>query len=52
MFVTAPFGGLSEKETAVLIHEAEDELRESMFDGESWIIDYVRIRLRAVKGKA
>lgn len=51
MFVTAPFGGLSEKETAVLIHEAEDELRESMFDGESWIIDYVRIRLRAVKAR-
>lgn len=49
MFVTAPFAGLSDELTEEIIAEAADFLRPTMFDGEKWIIDYVRIRLRAVR---
>lgn len=49
MFVTAPFEGMPEEETGRILAEAEEALRPRMFDGESWIIDYVRIRLRAEK---
>lgn len=49
MFVTAPFAGLSPELTGEIIAEAVSALRPEMFDGEKWTIDYVRIRLRAVK---
>ena len=50
MFVTAPFVGMDAPRREAIVSEAEDELRSILLraDG-AWIIDYVRIRLRAVK---
>lgn len=49
MFVTAPFEGMPKEEVQKILAEAEEALQPNLFDGESWIIDYVRLRLRAEK---
>ena len=50
MFVTAPFEGMDASLRGAIIAEAEDALRDTLQrkDG-TWVIDYVRIRLRAVR---
>ena len=50
MFVTAPFVGVDASLREAILSEAEDALRGTLqrADG-TWVIDYVRIRLRAVK---
>ena len=50
MFVTAPFVGMDAPLREAIVSEAEDELRSVLLRADGvWIIDYVRIRLRAVK---
>ncbi|AEV29028.1 trans-aconitate methyltransferase [Sphaerochaeta pleomorpha str. Grapes] len=49
MFVTAPFATLSEEMQEQIRGEAEEALKEQLFDGQDWIIDYVRLRFRAEK---
>ena len=50
MFVTAPFEGMDASLREDIVTEAEDELRHTLQreDG-TWVIDYVRIRLRAIR---
>ena len=50
MFVTAPFEGMATSLREAIVAKAESELRGALqrADG-TWVIDYVRIRLRAVK---
>lgn len=50
MFVTAPFEGMDDALREAIVSEAEEELRSTLrrADG-TWVIDYVRIRLRAVR---
>lgn len=50
MFVKKPFEGLPEGLTEEIINEAEEDLRPRLLlpDG-TWFIDYVRIRLKAIK---
>jgi trans-aconitate methyltransferase len=47
MFVTAPFAGMEEEMRQTIIQEAEDRLRNQLFDGTDWIIDYTRLRVVA-----
>lgn len=49
MFDMKPFEGISEEETESIINDAEERLRELLFAGGIWYVDYVRIRLRARK---
>lgn len=50
MFVKTPFEGMADALRETIVAEAEAELADVLRqrDG-TWIIDYVRIRLRAVK---
>jgi trans-aconitate methyltransferase len=49
MFVTAPFVNLDSSLQKELIAEAEEAVREKLFDGQDWYIDYVRLRFKAEK---
>ena len=49
MFVTEPFAKLSSQETEEIIQEADKRLEPVLKQGDTWIIDYVRIRLKARK---
>ena len=49
MFDKAPFAGISADQQEVLIREAEAKLRPVLCRDGQWFIDYVRIRIRAVK---
>ena len=49
MFVREPFGGMDEKLKAEILKEAERKLRPALCKDGIWIIDYVRIRIRARK---
>lgn len=49
MFVKQPFEGLSEALTEEILDEAEARLRGTLFKNGKWFIDYVRIRVKAVK---
>jgi trans-aconitate methyltransferase len=49
MFVTAPFTGLERDLQSEIIGEAEESARAQLFDGQDWIIDYVRLRFSAEK---
>lgn len=49
MFDKKPFENLTEKETDEIIKEAEARLRPALFTDQGWIVDYVRIRLKAIK---
>ena len=50
MFVTAPFEGMDASLREAIVAETEETLRSTLqrVDG-TWVIDYVRIRLRAVR---
>lgn len=49
MFDKKPFENIDTELKNNIISEAEDALRPVLFSGEQWIVDYVRIRLKAVK---
>lgn len=49
MFDTRPFAGVSAETKQEILREAEQELRARLCRTGTWYIDYVRIRLRAVK---
>lgn len=49
MFVRVPFRGMEEKQKAEILQEAENLLRPKLCRDDKWIIDYVRIRVRARK---
>lgn len=49
MFVTEPFRDLDPETEQEILKEAEEELRPSLYQNGNWYIDYVRIRLKAVK---
>lgn len=44
-----PFEELSEKETEDILDETERRLCGRLYIDETWIVDYVRIRMRARK---
>ena len=49
MFIQQPFEGMAEEMKKRIIQETEEELASDLCQDGTWIIDYVRIRLRAVK---
>ena len=49
MFVRVPFRGMEEKQKAEILQETENLLRPKLCSDDTWIIDYVRIRIRARK---
>ena len=49
MFVKEPFRTVSEPVKDESIREAVSRLRENLWKGDHWIVDYVRIRIRAVR---
>ena len=49
MFVRVPVRGMEEKQKAGILQEAENLLRPKLCRDGKWIIDYVRIRVRARK---
>lgn len=51
MFVKAPFDGMAADQKEEIIGETQAALKEKLFLDGRWIVDYVRIRVRAVKGK-
>ena len=50
MFVRKPFEGMEEALKSEILKEAEDRLRSRLFIDGRWYIDYVRIRVKAVRG--
>ena len=51
MFVKKPFEGMPEELKADILREANERLRDTLLVDGVWVIDYVRIRLRARKIK-
>ncbi len=49
MFDRLPFRSVGEAEEAEILGEAEEALRGTLFSEGSWHVDYVRIRLKAIK---
>ena len=49
MFVGEPFRGMEETQKAEILQETENRLRPKLCKDGKWIIDYVRIRVRARK---
>ncbi len=49
MFVTAPFATLPTEMHEQILAETEEVLKKQLFDGQDWIIDYVRLRFRSEK---
>ena len=49
MFDKKPFEGMSESTVKEILTEASEKLRPVLFREGRWFIDYVRIRIRAVK---
>ena len=49
MFVRGPFRGMEEEQKAEILREAENLLKPKLCGDGKWIIDYVRIRVRARK---
>lgn len=49
MFDQKPFENLPEETVREILAEAEEKLRPILFQQGTWIIDYVRIRIRAVR---
>lgn len=49
MFVKAPFAGVDAQTKESILTEAEQQLRPVLYRDGKWVIDYVRIRLRAVR---
>ena len=51
MFIKKPFEGMPEELKADIVREANERLRDTLLMDGVWVIDYVRIRLRARKVK-
>lgn len=49
MFVKKPFEGMDAALADRIINDAQDAVRDRLYADGRWIIDYVRIRMRAVK---
>ena len=49
MFVKKPFEGMEETLKSEILKEAEDKLRSRLYIDGKWYIDYVRIRVKAVR---
>lgn len=49
MFDKAPFAGVSEELQETIIREAVETLRPVLYHDGHWYVDYVRIRIKAVK---
>lgn len=49
MFVKEPFKNIDDKTKNEIIDEAVNQLKDTLFIDNTWIVDYVRIRVRAVK---
>ena len=49
MFVKKPFEGVNEDIKQEIIEETVEKLRAKLYIDDCWIVDYVRIRFRAVK---
>lgn len=49
MFDKAPFAGVSEELQETIIREAVETLRPVLYHDGCWYVDYVRIRIKAVK---
>lgn len=49
MFVKKPFEGVNEDIKQEIIEETVEKLRAKLYIEDCWIVDYVRIRFRAVK---
>ncbi len=49
MFDTKPFEGMDPAVKEGILKEAETLLRPTLWDGEQWVIDYVRLRMKARK---
>ena len=49
MFVTLPFEGHSDRQRAEIIREAVEDCRPSLFANGKWYVDYVRIRIKAIR---
>ena len=48
MFVKTPFEGISDPVKEEIIRETIEELRDLLYQNGRWIVDYVRIRIKAV----
>lgn len=51
MFDKVPFRKVDTEVQDAIISEAEQDLRDILFHDESWFVDYVRIRIKAIKEK-
>ena len=49
MFVKKPFEGMDEALKSGILSETEDRLRSRLYVDGTWYIDYVRIRVKAVR---
>lgn len=49
MFITQPFAGVSESVKKDILTQAEKTLMPVLYQDNAWFIDYVRIRIKAVK---
>lgn len=49
MFLPAVFGRMEEEEKRRITYEAEELTKPDLYDGDGWFVDYVRIRITAVK---
>lgn len=49
MFVTAPFEGMDKALKEEILQEAKAQLTDRLYIEGKWVIDYVRIRMKAVK---
>ncbi len=49
MFVTAPFDGIAADTRARIVQRAVALCRPTLWQGDHWIIDYVRLRMQAVR---
>ncbi len=48
MFVKTPFEGISDPVKEEIIRETTEELKDRLYQNGRWIVDYVRIRIKAV----
>ena len=51
MFDKAPFRKMDTDMQDAIISEAEEDLRDTLFHDGAWFVDYVRIRIKAIKEK-
>ncbi|MCD8317840.1 MAG: class I SAM-dependent methyltransferase [Paraprevotella sp.] len=52
MFDKVPFRGVDEATEEDILRDAEQQLRNSLWHDGSWFVDYVRIRIKAIKEKS